>query len=68
MYKVSIILPIYNVSQYLRECLDSVVRQTLREIEILCVNDGSTDDSLEIIQEYAAKERRKVVVTGPNGG
>lgn len=68
MYKVSIILPIYNVSQYLRECLDSVVRQTLEEIEIICVNDGSTDDSLDIINEYAAKDSRIVVITGPNGG
>ena len=68
MYKVSIILPIYNVSQYLHECLDSVVRQTLKDIEIICVNDGSTDDSLEIIQEYAAKDPRIVVITGPNGG
>ena len=68
MKKVSIILPIYNVSQYLRECLDSVTGQTLREIEILCVNDGSTDDSLDIIQEYAARDPRIVVVTGPNGG
>ena len=54
MSKVSIILPIYNVSQYLHECLDSVVRQTLKDIEIICVNDGSTDDSLEIIKEYDA--------------
>ncbi len=68
MYKVSVILPIYNVSQYLRECLDSVTRQTLKEIEIICVNDGSTDDSLDIIQEYAAKDNRIVVITGPNGG
>lgn len=68
MYKVSIILPIYNVSQYLRECLDSVVRQTLKEIEIICVDDGSTDDSLEIIREYAQKDERIVVITGPNGG
>lgn len=68
MYKVSVILPIYNVSQYLRECLDSVVRQTLKELEIICVDDGSTDDSLEIIQEYAAKDERIVVITGPNGG
>ena len=68
MYKVSIILPIYNVSQYLRECLDSVIRQTLKELEIICVNDGSTDDSLEIIREYAAKDDRIVVITGPNGG
>lgn len=68
MKKVSIILPIYNVSQYLRECLDSVTGQTLQDVEIICVNDGSTDDSLEIIQEYAAKDARIVVVTGPNGG
>lgn len=68
MYKVSVILPIYNVSQYLRECLDSVIRQTLKEIEIICVNDGSTDDSLDIIYEYAVKDKRIVVVTGPNGG
>lgn len=68
MYKVSVILPIYNVSEYLRECLDSVVGQTLKELEIICVNDGSTDDSLDIIQEYAAKDDRIVVITGPNGG
>ena len=66
--KVSLILPIYNVSQYLRECLDSVVNQTLKDIEILCVNDGSTDDSLDIIREYAARDDRIVVITGPNGG
>lgn len=68
MKKVSIILPIYNVSQYLRECLDSVTGQTLQDIEILCVNDGSTDDSLDIIHEYAARDPRIVVITGPNGG
>lgn len=68
MYKVSVILPIYNVSQYLRECLDSVVRQTLKELEIICVNDGSTDNSLEIIEEYAVKDDRIVIITGPNGG
>ena len=68
MSKVSIILPIYNVSQYLRECLDSVTGQTLKDIEIICVNDGSTDDSLDIIQEYAAKDQRIVIITGPNGG
>lgn len=68
MNKVSIILPIYNVSQYLRECLDSVIGQTLKEIEIICVNDGSTDDSLEIIKEYAEQDERIVVITGPNGG
>lgn len=68
MPKVSIILPIYNVRDYLSEALDSVVSQTLEDIEILCVDDGSTDDSLEIIREYAARDSRIVVITGPNGG
>ena len=68
MKKVSLILPICNVSQYLRECLDSVVGQTLQELEIICVDDGSTDNSLEIIREYAARDERIVVITGPNGG
>lgn len=68
MKKVSVILPIYNVSAYLRECLDSVVSQTLTELEIICVDDGSTDNCLEIIREYAARDSRIVVITGPNGG
>lgn len=68
MYKVSVIVPIYNVSRYLRQCLDSICAQTLKELEIICVDDGSTDDSLEIIREYAAKDDRIVVLTGPNGG
>ena len=68
MDKVSVILPIYNVSQYLRQALDSVVNQTLRELEIICVDDGSTDNSLDIIREYAQKDPRIVVITGPNGG
>lgn len=66
--KVSLILPIYNVSMYLRQCLDSVIGQDLKELEIICVNDGSTDDSLEIIREYAQKDDRIVVLDGPNGG
>ena len=68
MPKVSIILPIYNVQAYLAEALDSVVNQTLRELEIICVDDGSTDGSLDIIREYAARDPRIVVLTGPNGG
>ncbi len=68
MSRVSVIIPIYNVSEYLRECLDSVIGQTLQELEIICVNDGSTDNSLEIVQEYAARDPRIVVITGPNGG
>lgn len=68
MKKVSVILPIYNVSQYLRECLDSVVSQTLKDLEIICIDDGSTDNSLEIIREYAKRDSRIVVITGSNGG
>lgn len=68
MSKVSIILPIYNVSEYLHECMQSVVRQSLKDLEIICVDDGSTDDSLSIIQEYARQDDRIVVITGPNGG
>ena len=66
--KVSIIIPTYNVEQYLRECMASITNQTLKDIEIICVNDGSTDNSLEILNEYAAKDERVVVLSGPNGG
>ncbi|MCD8082583.1 MAG: glycosyltransferase [Clostridiales bacterium] len=68
MAKVSVIVPIYNVQAYLREALDSLVNQTLKDMEIICVNDGSTDGSLDIIREYEAKDNRIVVITGPNGG
>ncbi|OUO56595.1 glycosyltransferase [Candidatus Avelusimicrobium gallicola] len=64
--KVSVIIPVYNVETYLRECLDSVVNQTLKEIEIICVDDGSTDHSLEILKEYAAKDSRITVLAQPN--
>ncbi len=62
--KVSVIIPVYNVEKYLRECLDSVVNQTLKEIEIICVDDGSTDSSLEILKEYAKKDNRFTIITG----
>ena len=64
--KVSVIIPVYNVEEYLRECLDSVVNQTLKEIEIICVDDGSTDSSLEILKEYAKKDSRITVITQQN--
>ena len=54
--RVSVIIPVYNVEKYLRECLDSIVSQTLKEIEIICVNDGSTDSSLEILKEYGEQD------------
>ncbi|MFD0704089.1 glycosyltransferase family 2 protein, partial [Slackia equolifaciens] len=64
---VSVIIPVYNVQRYLRECLESVLAQTLRGIEVLCVNDGSTDSSLSIMREYEARDPRVRVVDKPNG-
>ena len=68
MAKVSIIIPTYNVEEYLDECLQSAVRQTLSDIEIICVNDGSTDSSLEILEKYARQDERIVIIDQPNGG
>ena len=68
MPKVSVIIPVYNVEAYLRECLDSVTNQTLRDMEIVCIDDGSTDGSAEILKEYAAKDRRIKVLTQANSG
>ena len=65
---VTIILPVYNVEPYLRQCLDSVVKQTMREIQIICVNDGSTDGSLAILEEYAAKDSRMMITNQGNQG
>ena len=62
MPKVSVIIPVYNVEKYLRECLDSVINQTLKDIEIICINDGSTDGSLAILEEYAAKDNRIKII------
>ncbi len=58
MPKVSVIIPVYNVEKYLRECLDSVINQTLGDIEIICINDCSPDNSLDILKEYASKDAR----------
>ena len=60
--KVSIIIPVYNTEKYLRKCLDSVCNQTLQDIEIICVNDCSTDDSLEILKEYASNDNRIKII------
>jgi glycosyltransferase involved in cell wall biosynthesis len=68
MPKVSIIIPVYNVEKYLAECLDSAIGQTLRDIEIICVNDGSTDRSPEILDEYAKKDSRIIVIHQKNAG
>lgn len=58
MPKVSVIIPVYNTEKFLRKCLDSVCNQTLQDIEIICINDCSTDGSLEILREYAGKDNR----------
>lgn len=68
MAKVSVIIPVYNAEQYLRQCLDSVVGQTLRDIEIICVDDGSRDNSVTILKEYAARDSRLRLVREKNRG
>lgn len=68
MSKISVIIPVYNVEKYLKECLDSICNQSLTDIEIICVNDGSTDDSLEILNEYALKDDRIRIITQENQG
>ena len=66
--KVSVIIPVYNSSEYIRHCLDSLLAQTLEDIEIICVDDGSTDDSLSILEEYSRKDQRIRVLTQENAG
>ena len=66
--KVSILVPVYNVEKYLRQCLDSVINQTLREIEIICINDGSTDSSYDILKEYADMDSRIKIIAKENTG
>ncbi len=66
--KVSVIVPTYNVEMYLVQALESLQKQTLRDMEFICINDGSTDSSLEIIKSFARKDRRFVVCDKPNGG
>lgn len=68
MPEISVVIPVYNVEKYLPQCLDSVINQTIKDIEIICVNDGSTDNSSEILQEYATKDNRIKVITQKNRG
>lgn len=68
MSKVSIIVPVYNVENYLSRCLNSLINQTLKDIEIICVNDGSTDGSSAILEEFAQKDSRIRIVNKENGG
>ena len=66
--KVSVIIPVYNVEQYLGECLDSILGQTLEDIEVLCIDDGSTDGSPRILSDYAAKDARVKLFSSPHAG
>lgn len=66
--KISVIIPVYNKEQYIRECLDSIINQTIKDIEIIAVNDGSTDGSLSILEEYANMHNNIVIFTQENQG
>ena len=66
--KISVIVPVYNAEEYLEQCLDSIVNQTLDDIEIICVNDGSKDSSLEILKRYKKKYCNLKVINQENKG
>ena len=66
--KISIIIPIYNVEDYLGQCLESIINQSYKNLEIICVNDGSTDKSLIVIKEYEKKDKRIKVISHNNKG
>ncbi len=68
MPKISVIIPIYNVQKYLKECLNSVINQTYNNLEIICINDGSQDNSLNILEEYAQKDKRIHIINQSNQG
>lgn len=68
MPKISVVIPVYNVEKYIRQCLDSAINQTLEDIEIICVDDGSTDSCPQILDEYAAKDTRIKVIHKKNSG
>lgn len=66
--KLSVIIPVYNVELYLAQCLDSVIGQTYKVLEIILVNDGSTDNSLAICESYAERDSRIKLINKSNGG
>lgn len=65
---ISVIIPVYNVEKYLRDCLNSVINQTYKDLEIICINDGSKDNSLSILEEYAKKDKRIIIINKENAG
>ncbi|WP_413854281.1 glycosyltransferase family 2 protein [Candidatus Ruminimicrobium bovinum] len=68
MPKISVIVPVYNVEKYLSQCLDSILNQTFKDFECICVNDGSTDNSLSVLQEYVNKDNRIKIINQENRG
>ncbi len=66
--KISVIIPVYNVEQYLEKCLNSITGQTLKDIEIICINDGSTDNSLKILEDYQKNDSRIKIINKKNEG
>ncbi len=68
MFKVSVIIPVYNKEEYVGECIESVLSQTLNDIEIICINDGSTDGSLSVLNRYSQENSNVIVIDQPNRG
>lgn len=68
MLAVSVIVPVYNTEKYLRKCMESLVKQTMQNIEFICVNDGSTDKSLQILEEFASYDSRVKIISKSNSG
>ncbi len=65
---ISVIVPVYNAEKYLHRCLNSVINQTYKNLEIICINDGSSDNSLAILKEYASSDARIKIIAQKNGG
>ena len=68
MPKVSILVPVYNVEKYLPQCLESIAQQSLQDIEIICINDGSTDGSADILKNFAQEDSRFRIIQKENAG
>ena len=68
MIVLSVIVPVYNCEKYLKETLESISNQTFKDIEIICVNDGSTDDSVKVVEEFTKQDDRVRIINKENGG
>lgn len=68
MVKISIILPVYNMERYLSECMESIINQTFSDFEVICIDDGSTDSSPEILKDYKDRDSRVRIITQENMG